>query len=121
MEKLNKQAHVKVDIFYQGEIGKQLQGQSASTSGDQQPAQQVFANAKSWADLFLTEACKHNYKYQALLDEYPNVKGFPENQAVLDYSTAEKVSYRVLSELVKISELAQVLRKSRTPGPSFLT
>ncbi|KID68961.1 Vacuolar protein sorting-associated protein 62, partial [Metarhizium brunneum ARSEF 3297] len=113
MQKLNTQAHVKVDIFYQGEIGKQLQGQSASTSGDQQPAQQVFANAKSWADLFLTEACKHNYKYQALLDEYPNIKGFPENQAVLDYSTAERVSYRVLSELVKISELAQVLRKSK--------
>ncbi|EFY92982.1 hypothetical protein J3459_013745 [Metarhizium acridum] len=109
MEKLSKQAQVKVKIFYQGDIGRQLQGRS-EPSDEQNSAQQIFASAKSWADTFLEMACDQDYSYQTLLDTYTNIGNFPQNQSIVHYTTAGAVAYQLLGEMVKHTELRKTLQ-----------
>ncbi|EXU96559.1 hypothetical protein X797_010371 [Metarhizium robertsii] len=109
MEKLSKKAQVKVKIFYQGDIGRQLQGRSDSMD-EKNSAQQIFSTAKTWADTFLEMACAQDYSYQTLLDTYPNIGNFPENQSIAHYTTAGAVAYQLLGEMVKHTELRKTLQ-----------
>lgn len=113
MEKLSKKAQVKVKIFYQGDIGRQLQGRSESMD-EKNSAQQIFSTAKTWADTFLEMACAQDYSYQTLLDTYPNIGNFPENQSISHYTTAGAVAYHLLGEMVKHTELRKTLQLRKT-------
>ncbi|KAK9445146.1 Proteinase inhibitor I9, subtilisin propeptide [Metarhizium brunneum] len=108
-EEVSKHADVEISLFYQGDLGR-VMGQSGSpdkitaTSADG-----AFHQVKSWADQFMDNACRHDYEYQPLLEEYRNAEGFPEHQKILDYRTAHRVSSMVLKQLVRISEMKQYL------------
>jgi len=115
MEKLSKKAQVKVKIFYQGDIGRQLQDRPDSMEKDS--AQQIFSTAKSWADKFLQMACAQDYSYQTLLDSYPNIPNFPRNQSIPHYTTAGAVAYQLLGDMVKHTELRRTLQLRKMPIP----
>ncbi|OAA34799.1 hypothetical protein ISF_10001 [Cordyceps fumosorosea ARSEF 2679] len=113
LERLSKKAKVTVKIFYQGDIGRQLQGRS-EPSDQQNSAQQIFETAKSWADTFLDMACGQDYRYEALLDRYTNIGNFPQKQSIPHYTTAGAISYLVLGGMVKNTELRRTLQKQET-------
>ncbi|OAA46795.1 subtilisin-like protease [Beauveria brongniartii RCEF 3172] len=110
LEKLSKQAKVTVKIFYQGDIGRELQSRS-EPSDKQNSAQQIFETAKSWSDTFLDMACGQDYRYEALLDRYTNIGNFPDNQSIPHYTSAGAIAYLVLGEMVKNTELRKTLQK----------
>ncbi|RCI10509.1 hypothetical protein L249_4339 [Ophiocordyceps polyrhachis-furcata BCC 54312] len=111
MDDLSKQADIKFELFYEGVTGKRLKANTAAGRSSS-PARDAILEAKSWAEEFLTNACHHDYKYRALLDKYDRLNEFPRSQQVREYDIAEPVSVEVLKALVKISEMAQNLRKN---------
>ncbi|PHH84679.1 hypothetical protein CDD83_1573 [Cordyceps sp. RAO-2017] len=110
MGELDRHAHVDVSIHYQGDMGHRALGMTPETM-ERTAVEETFEQAKSWADWFVESACYHEYKYQTVLDDYENLANFPHRQKTMDYSAAHKVSYMVLKERVKISELASVLQQ----------
>ncbi|PHH91583.1 hypothetical protein CDD83_11119 [Cordyceps sp. RAO-2017] len=76
------------------------------------PMENAMNEAQSWTNKFLEEACKHDYSYRALLEEYHTVPYFPQHQAVWDYDVAERVAFRVLAEVVRLSETVKLAKKS---------
>ncbi|KAM3456688.1 hypothetical protein MY3296_001643 [Beauveria thailandica] len=110
LEKLSKQAKVTVKIFYQGDIGRELQSQS-EPSDKQNSAQQIFETAKSWSEKFLEMACGQDYRYEALLDRYTNIGNFPQKQSIPHYTSAGAIAYLVLGEMVKNTELRKTLQR----------
>ncbi|KAM4058740.1 subtilisin-like protease [Hirsutella rhossiliensis] len=71
----------------------------------------LSASVKKSMEDFINNACRHNYEYRPLLDEYRNADNFPKGQKILDYRIAHLVSYKVLRELVRISEMSQYLQR----------
>ncbi|KAM3446628.1 hypothetical protein NHJ6243_010217, partial [Beauveria neobassiana] len=110
LEKLNKKAKVSVNTFYQGDIGRQLQGGSES-SNTTNSAQQIFETAQLWLDSFLKKACNQDYRYGALLDRYTTIGNFPQEQSVPHYTAAGAIAYVILEEMVKHTELRRTLQK----------
>ncbi|PMB63645.1 hypothetical protein BM221_010386 [Beauveria bassiana] len=109
LEKLSKKAKVTVNVFYQGDIGRQLQSQS-DPSDKSNSAQQIFETAKSWSDTFLNMACGHDYRYEVLLDRYTNTGNFPQNVSIPHYTSAGAIAYLVLGGMVKNTELRKTLQ-----------
>ncbi|PHH59984.1 hypothetical protein CDD81_2218 [Ophiocordyceps australis] len=111
MEELDKHANVDIKIFYQGELGKAMENERPQVSSpDENPTVKSFQEIKSLADAFVQHSCDHDYKYHAVLDEYPNLPNFPD-QKVLDYSIARKVSRLLLMQLTKFTEFKTVFNR----------
>ncbi|EFY89489.1 subtilisin-like protease [Metarhizium acridum CQMa 102] len=119
MEDVSKHADVEISLFYQGDLGR-VMGESGSP--DKVAAASVegsFKQVKTWADQFINNACRHNYAYRPLLDDYTNTVNFPAGQKLLDYHIAHIVSYKILKELVRISEMTQYLLRLETLDAEF--
>ncbi|PHH83200.1 hypothetical protein CDD82_3125 [Ophiocordyceps australis] len=110
IENVNKHADVEISLFYQGDMGRVMGDSGSPDKVQAATAEGSFSEVKRWADEFIKNACKDNYEYKPLLDEYHNVEGFPREQNVIDYRTAKLVSFKVLKELVRVSEMAKHLQ-----------
>ncbi|KAH8715394.1 hypothetical protein HC256_004220 [Beauveria bassiana] len=79
MEEVNKYANVDVSLFYQGELGI-FMGDKEGPPRDILfgSVEAVLSQVKSWADKFESYACKHDYAYGLLLDEYDVIPGFSD-------------------------------------------
>ncbi|PHH83193.1 hypothetical protein CDD82_3118 [Ophiocordyceps australis] len=114
MKKLDRKAKIDMSIHYQGEVDKEILNASSGTDKASSVEDQ-FMQVKTWSDSFIHSACEHDYRYQIFLDEYNNLENFPRTQPVPDYDIAHRVSFVVLKERVKVSEMSQLLRKCKAP------
>ncbi|KID84563.1 Proteinase inhibitor, propeptide [Metarhizium guizhouense ARSEF 977] len=119
MEEVSKHADVEISLFYQGDMGKVMAKSGSPDKVESASAEGSFKQVKMWADQFINNACRHNYEYRPLLDDYRNAVGFPSDQNVLDYRTAHRVSYKILKELVRISEMTQYIVRLETLDAEF--
>ncbi|OAA45600.1 hypothetical protein NOR_03389 [Metarhizium rileyi] len=104
IDDVSRSADVEVSLFYQGDLDSIMGPSKAPHKINASSVEATFAQVKSWADDFIHNACRQNFAYQPLLDEYQNADGFPENQPIQDYRVANLMSYKILKELVRISE-----------------
>ncbi|OAA40397.1 subtilisin-like protease [Beauveria brongniartii RCEF 3172] len=113
MEEVNKHTNVDVSLFYQGELGI-FMGEKEGSPKDipSGSAEAVLGQVKAWADKFESYACKHDYAYGPLLDEYGTVPGFSELEDSLeipDYDTAHLYALEILAIMVKVEEQKKLL------------
>ncbi|KAK2590358.1 hypothetical protein QQS21_011968 [Conoideocrella luteorostrata] len=113
MKEVNNHTNADVSVFYQGNLGVFMensgQAHQESLSGS---AGEVLLQVRSWADKFKSSACKHDYAYGLILDEYETVPGFRDlegNPKVPDYDKAHLWSLEILAQIVKVEELKQFL------------
>ncbi|KAM3504620.1 hypothetical protein MY11210_008291 [Beauveria gryllotalpidicola] len=116
MEQLNENTSVDVSLFYQGQLGIFMGEKEGSpkdiSSGS---AEAVLGQVKSWAEKFESIACKHDYAYGPLLDEYETVPGFndlEDSPEVPDYDIAQLYALEILAAMVKIEEQKKILSSS---------
>ncbi|KAM3450425.1 hypothetical protein MY3296_006094 [Beauveria thailandica] len=117
MEEVNKHTTVEVSLFYQGELGVLMADKEKSPKDISfGSAESVLSQVKSWADKFEDYACKHDYAYGPLLDEYDVVPGFSDledSPEVPDYDIARIYALEVLSLMVKIEEQKNILTAAK--------
>ncbi|KGQ04605.1 Subtilisin-like protease 11 [Beauveria bassiana D1-5] len=113
MEEVNKHTNVDVSLFYQGELGIFMgEKEGSPTDIPSGSAEAVLGQVKAWADKFESYACKHDYAYGPLLDEYETVPGFSELEddiEIPDYDTAHLYALEILAIMVKVEEQKKIL------------
>ncbi|PFH61235.1 hypothetical protein XA68_17933 [Ophiocordyceps unilateralis] len=109
MQTLQENADVKVNIFYQGDLARESLQNELQLDSAKSSVEATFENTKAYVTKFMETACEHDYKYEALLEEYANIPNFPraDGVEVWDYDDATAEAYGVLKELVKISEMSR--------------
>ncbi|KFG79138.1 subtilisin-like protease [Metarhizium anisopliae] len=117
MEEVNKHTNVDVSLIYEGELAIFMgdkEGSPKSISFGS--AEAVLSQVKSWADKFESYACKHDYAYGPLLDEYDVVPGFSDledSPEAPDYDIARLYAVEILALLVKIDEQKNILDSAK--------